>query len=340
MPDLLRNPAPTLHPNPVIGVAFGKYDDKKKASYEWLWIFFLHPSGLPILLRILAGTVDPHPLIEPAVRHVFATFRIVVFLCRHWTKSTFGMHVRTGDDDEHLIKNERTVYVNFWFIDRARQAQLVPQNPADLHRHMFLAAIGFAHEYVHVLRRQVHVVLKTQSEVHIPFWTPSRSTSSGLTVEEEGGWLFEEGLLGGRACGLWIDEKSSDDEDDGERRRRNQIAAVDLEAANAMDLLFSSNEDKDLTNREQEVRVPRNQPFDYVIIKKWNKDKEKDSEQWFEVSDDWLKQVYTAFETGKFSEAAFPPTIDPLAMTTEERKHTTLYRQEIEADDFCILIRT
>ncbi|WRT67394.1 uncharacterized protein IL334_004365 [Kwoniella shivajii] len=357
--DLIDDPFPPLNPAPLLVVFHGRYDEYQqrpqrfhepvgfaceKVVEELLKIaenLIIHPIAIPIVTRIISGNDHPHDLVEPAVRRVLADFKIAICLSNKWSKKTLGMHAQfhSMKSQKYLRANERVIYLNRFFVERLVKAKADRSNPNpnDFHRHIFIAAIHLARELIHLLRRQVRILLGQYPDVPIPpHCCHVGNFDDDQDFEVQGGWNFEGELIRGLVSAIWFrshtrntSHRSRDEDSDGNSEEHNDNSI--LRSTNrpisptTFDDSFSTDYDTHLP------RVEKHYPFDHIVIKRHN--------MCYTIKDSWLENFYTSFERGGFSEVQFPPEVNPVPLNPSELDKTVHYNHKRIREDYCIIIR-
>ncbi|WVF71952.1 hypothetical protein IAT40_006762 [Kwoniella sp. CBS 6097] len=324
-PDLLGNPAPPPNPKPLGIVFFGEQADPGYpyrspevvprdletivAKVVGIAVNIVaSKSGLPIAASIISGSANPDPKFAAAIRHVLHRDEFVIIVDKNMSKAKHALHVRPAIGYEYECQMERAIYMNAWHLSlllKGAKYQARSGHNEDYCRHLFLSSMTVAHEIIHFLRRQVHIMLLPFG-LSVPYQSPHRADIVGEATEEgEGGWQFEIELLGGELGALWFYEPSSPGSSENEAKKAS--------AERNYDVLFPP------TLRV----VHKNECFDFVVIEKMVQGKKER----YEVELEWLREFSSAAEQSRLDEISYPPTIDPKCLEPQELSPTCRRRR-------------
>ncbi|RSH81997.1 uncharacterized protein EHS24_008199 [Apiotrichum porosum] len=204
--------------------------------------------------------------------------------------SVFGSHLRPSAQQRVSNPLSKIIFVNPWHVQRLVEADLQKKNCLDgYERHLLIVAVGLAHELMYLVRTEPY-------GIKIPYDTPPRNGA-----DLDGGWAFEDALMGGRLEGLWV----TDDEP----------APVDVTPGEFMGMDLGTIDRTVTTNVRQTVKSA---PFDYLAIAKGD-------QEIYKVCESWVSELIREFATyGRIDRIVFPPSVEPSPMHCDEVKRLGL----------------
>ncbi|WWC69396.1 uncharacterized protein I206_103335 [Kwoniella pini CBS 10737] len=292
-------PSSRMQPEPVLAVHYGRYNRKHvkpdlfldepvepeihhvvENAVKLAECIISHPDGLPLASSIMLEDSTAQGQIMNAITHALFRTKVIVVL-EMMAFNEAGFHVRASETNKNLELNNKTIYLNEFLasrlVDSFRHSEECPE---DYHRLLFLVAMTFSHELVHLIRRPVSQLLATAG-ISVAEFTPPKS-GPRAQYSSEGGWAFERGLMQGQLNGAWAYDASQSSSDD------LGIEQLTLE---------------DQIKGAAVHRAYKETPYDMLCITRGEPPK------LYEVDDSWVSECFRAFESGDFSVIEFPPAV-------------------------------
>ncbi|RSH81998.1 uncharacterized protein EHS24_008200 [Apiotrichum porosum] len=323
-PQINLDSSPTPHPKPLADIQNGfadaggrpllaggtRWPDPHPNAFHVMnnalklaAAIILHPKGLEIASQIMSGSKHPNKLYPTAIRRALSLGTVIILVDHSMEPTVFGRHLHANVDDMEGDIKHRIIFVNPWNIQRLVDAQLAAKDCADdYHRHLFIAAVGLAHELIHLLRAQVYTILLPFG-INVPFMTPPRNGS-----DDEGGWAFEEEMMGGHFEGLWV----TDDEPEAFEVTIGTVGGLAIGVADPAP-----------------ANIRKTSPFDHLAVS--NPDGKL-----YKVPETWISETVNYFEKyGCVDSIVFPPTMDPTPLRRDEVKRLGLHKTRPSCVIYC-----